>query len=244
MSLPLAAVMPLPLADFDQEMAHLKSQLHQTQDAVEPAVQAERARRLMSWLARSAVKLNFFLGVALVVSLGLNAFLAWHATHPVREYFGSDNGRIFPLIPMSHPYRKPPDVIQYAADSIRKSFTMDFNNWRDDLERVRTLYTPGGFKSFLDQLKESGFLETVRTKRMNMSLVSGGGVLIKDGLENGTYVWFVEFPIEVKLAGQTSELAAQKFKAIVRVERVPTLDSIEGIAIGQFVTKPWSGSTQ
>ncbi len=236
--------MPSAQSVVDQDLAHMQAQLHVSHDAVAPAVHAESARRLMSWLARSSVKLNFFLGSALVLSLGLSVFLAWHATHPVREYFGVDNGRIFPLIPQSHPYRKPPDVIQYATDAIRKSFTMDFNNWRDDLERVRMLYTPDGFKSFLAQLKESGFLETVRTKRMNMSLVSGGGVLIKDGVENGSYVWFVEFPIEVKLAGQTSEFAPQKFKAIVRVERVPTLDSIEGIAIGQFITKPWQGAGQ
>jgi intracellular multiplication protein IcmL len=218
-SLPAAAAHS-PHRALDEDFAHIKAQLRMSQDSVEPAVRAESARRLMSWLARSSVKLNFFLGTALVLSLGLNVFLGWYATHPVREYFGVDNGRIFPLIPQSHPYRKPPDVIQYATDAIRKSFTMDFNNWRDDLERVRTLYTTNGFKSFLTQLKESGFLESVRTKRMNMSLVSGGGVLIKDGVENGTYVWFVEFPIEVRLAGQTSEFAPQKFKAIVRVERV------------------------
>jgi intracellular multiplication protein IcmL len=225
-------------ADVSQEFSVLASQLHQTKDVVEPALRADASRRLMSWLARSSVKLNFILGAVVLLSLGLNGFLGWHAVHPVREYFGVDKGRIFPLIPMSHPYRNTADVIQYVRDTLTKSFTMDFSNWRTDLEDVRGRYTSGGFSSFIEQLKSSSVLESVRTKRMNMSLTAGSGVLVKSGLENGAYVWYVELPIEVKLAGQTSELAPQRFLATVRIERVPTLDSIEGIAIGQLITKP------
>lgn len=71
-----------------------------------------------------------------------------------------------------------------------------------------------------------------------MSITAGTGVLTKEGVENGVYVWYVEMPIEVKLSGQTSELPAQRFLATVRIERVSTLDSIEGIGVGQLVTKP------
>ena len=226
------------LNEASQELHDLAIQLHQTADAVEPAVRRDKDRKKIQSIAGSSVKLNFILAVALLGSVVGNSVLGWYAAHPDRQYFASDNGRIFPLIPMSRPYRKAADVIQFAKDTMNHSFTMDFLNWRQQLEDARSSYTKEGFKSFIASLQSSGVLDTVRTRRMNMSITSGTGVLIKEGIEDAVYVWYVEVPIEVKLAGQTSELPAQRFLATVRVERVSTLDSIDGIGVGQLVTKP------
>lgn len=216
----------------------IAKELHHTDDALMPAVRMEKDRKHIQFIAGSSIKLNFILSAALFLSVAANGALGWFAAHPVREYFGSDNGRIFPMIPMSRPYRKPADIIQYAKDSVNRSFTMDFLNWRQQLEDARHKYTRDGFKSFLDSLQSSGVLETVRNRRMNMSVTASTGVLSKEGVENGIYVWIVELPIEIKLSGQSSEVPPQRFIATVRVERVDTLDSIEGVGIGQLVTKP------
>lgn len=225
-------------AHADRQIADLAAGLHQTADAVEPAVRLEQDRRQLQFIARSSVKLNFILAIGLMVSVAVNGVLGWFAVHPDRQYFAADNGRIFPLIPMSAPYRKTADVIQYAKDTMNRSFTMDFVNWRQDLEDVRGCYTRDGFKSLIASLDASGVLATVRDRRMNMSITAGTGVLTKEGVEDGHYVWYVEMPIEVKLTGQTSELPAQRFLATVRVERISTLDNIGGIAVGQVVTRP------
>lgn len=224
--------------DANQDLARMANQLHRTEDAVAPMVRIERDRRHVQFLAGSSIKLNFVLATALLVSVLANGVLGWFAAHPDRQYFASDNGRIFPLIPMSQPYRKAADVIQYAKDTVNRSFTLDFLNWRQQLEDTRQSYTRDGFKSFIASLQTSGVLEMVRNRRMNMSGSTGTGVLTKEGVENGVYVWYVEVPIEVKLAGQSNELPAQRYLATVRVERVSTLDSIEGIGLGQVVTKP------
>jgi len=209
-----------------------------TNDGFASAVRMIRDRQHVQSLAGASIKMNFLLTAALMFSLILNGVLGWYATHPVREYFASDNGRIIALIPMSHPYRKTADIIQYARDEVTRSFTLDFLNYRSQLEGVRGSYTRDGFKSFLDNLQGSGMLEAVRKRRMNMSVSAGTGVLTKEGTENGVYVWIVELPIEIKLAGQTTELPSQRFIAIVRIERVSTLDSIEGVGIGQLITRP------
>lgn len=224
--------------DTDQSLAEMSGKLHRTEDAIAPAARVQRDRQHLQFIAGSSVKLNFMLAVALAVSILVNGLLGWFAVHPDRQYFASDNGRIFPLIPMSQPYRKAADVIQYAKDTMNRSFTLDFLNWRQQLEDTRQRYTRDGFKSFISSLQEAGVLDTVRNRRMNMSVTAGTGVLTKEGVENGVYVWFVEVPIEVKLAGQSNELPPQRFLATVRVERVSTLDAIEGIGVGQLVTKP------
>lgn len=220
------------------ELDAVMKQLHRTENAFAPAIRAEKDRRHIQAIAGASVKLNFILVGAVFLSILGNIFLGWYATHPVREYFASDNGRIFPLIPMSQPYRKTADVIQYAKETMNSSFTMDFLNWRSQLEDTRQRYTRDGFKSFLNSLKGSGVLDTVRERRMNMSISAGTGVLTKEGVEDGHYVWIIELPIEVRLSGQTSEMPAQHFLATIRVDRVSTLDSIEGIGVAQLITKP------
>lgn len=229
---------PASAASIDQALADALSQLHRTEDAVQPAVQAELSRRLMQWLARSSVKLNFLLAGGLVASVFLNVVLGFAAINPVREFFASDNGRLFPLIPLSRPYTKAPAVIQFAKDTLNESFTLDFSNYRAQLETVRPKYDREGYASFLEALKKSNILDLVTSKRMNVSASAGTGVLVKDGVENGVYVWYVEVPLELRLAGQMTEMPAQRFRATVRVTRVPTLDNVLGIAVGQLVTAP------
>lgn len=232
-----------PFASENRELinhiiSEVVSQVKQTSDAIEPAERVEKERRKVSFIAVSAVKMNYILGTGLLVALSLLCVTTWFAVHPLREYFASDNGRIFPMIPMSQPYRKPGDVIQFAKDTLTRSFTMDFENYRQDLEDNRSRYTRLGFKSYIDALQSAGILELVRQKRMNMSITAGTGVLVKDGIENGVYFWTIEVPIQIKLTGQLSELPTQRFLATVRVERIDTLDSIEGIGAAQLVTKP------
>lgn len=232
---------PVEEEDMDiakRDLEAILLRVHRTEDAIEPAVQTASERKHVQAIAGALVKLNFLVLIGLLLSLAGNLYLGWCATHPEREYFATDNGRLFPMIPLSRPYRKTADVIQYAKDTVNRSFTLDFLNFRQQLEDTRPSYTKAGFKSFLDSLKASGVLDSVRERRMNMSISSSTGVLTKEGVEGGHYVWFVELPIEVKLAGQTSELPAQRFLTTVRVERVSTLDSIEGIGVGQIVTKP------
>jgi len=222
----------------DALLDEILARLHRTSDAVAPATREEARRTRMQAFAEASVKINFILLAVLLVQSIVMLYLGWSVTHPDREYFAADNGRIIRMIPMSQPYRKTADVIQYAKEKVNRAFTMDFLGWRQQLEDVRSAFTRAGFKSFLDALAQSGVLSTVKEKRMNMSATAGTGVLVREGSENGVYYWLIELPVEVRLEGQSTRLPAQRFLTTVRIERVPTLDSIEGIGVGQLVTAP------
>ncbi len=222
----------------DEDLAEIVRRLAMTQDSMEVPVRLEKDRRFLSRVTGSSVKLNFVLSWGLIMSIGLNCALGYFAVHPVREYFATDNGRMFPMIPMSKPYRKTADVIQYATDTLNRSFTLNFQDYRQQLEDNRASWTREGFKSFLDNLQGSGVLASVKERRMNMSITAGTGVLVKEGLKDGVYYWVVQMPVEVKLVGQTNELPPQRYLATVRVERISTLDSIEGIGLSQLITRP------
>ena len=215
--------------------------VHETSDAIDPALRVVKDQYRWKFVADTSVRLNFILAVALLISVVANGLLGWQAFHPDRQYFASDNGRIFPLIPLSQPYRKAADVIQTARDTITRSFTLDFVNWRSQLEDVRKHYTRSGFKSVVKSLNTTGVLDTIKNRRMNMNITAGAGVITKEAVEEGRFTWYIEMPITVRLHGQTSKLPDQKFLALIRMERVPTLDSIDGIGISQLVTRPWKG---
>ena len=235
---PAIADAPTVRMDFQPEIDEVVRKLHGTADVVLPAVRADKSRRFLSWISRNAIKICLVLSAAVLVQSVAIVGLAWFAVHPFREYFATDRGRLFPLIPLGRPYRKPADVIQYAKETLERSFTLDFNNWRQQLEDVRYRYDTEGFKSLIAAMQQSGILAAVRERRMNMSITTGTGVLVKEGVENGVYTWYVEAPIEIKLAGQTTDMPSQRFKATVRIDRSSTLDNIEGIEAAQVITKP------
>lgn len=199
----------------------------------------EHSRQFVAKVASGVTKVSFVMGICLAGSIALNGYFAYQITNIKPEYFAStENGRIIPLIPLSEPVMSVADVIDFAQKSVRRSMTLDFLNFRSQLEDSRQYYTSDGFQSFIGSMSDSGILDTIRNGRYNMSTSTETGVLSRQGLIDGRRVYVVSFPIQVKLSGQTNEKPDQKFLATVRVERISTAIDTEGVAITQVVTEP------
>ncbi|MBU2708741.1 DotI/IcmL family type IV secretion protein [Zooshikella marina] len=226
------------LSTREEVLDEVRNVLTQTVNTVDPAAKANEERKRVAKVTTAAVKLNIILASVLLVSVSANCVFGWFAIHRERQYFAADNGRYTQLVPLNRPYRKVSGIIQYAKDTINRSFSLDFLNWRQQLEDVRPLYTKSGFKQYLDALEKGKYIKYLEKDLMNITITSSTGVVSKEGLVNGVYVWIIEIPIEVKVAGQSKQLTPQKFVAHVRVERVSTLESVGGISVGQIITKP------
>lgn len=224
--------------EYEQELLRLAKTLHQNVDAVDPMIRDQKDRKHLSNLSGSLAKSNMVLTWGLVASVALNGMLGWFAVHPDRQYFAADGTRVIQLVPLSEPYLKPADVIQFARDAINRSLTINFQQYRGQLEDAREDWTRDGFKQFLQELEARGYLDAIKTKRMNMSVTSGTGVIVSDRLIDGIWVRKVELPLEIKLSGQVTEQPAQNFIAVVTVTRIPTLDSLVGVALDNIVIKP------
>lgn len=211
--------------------------LHRSQDGLAPAVRAEQDRRKARSRDRERIGFSILSGVANVILVLIVAGQTWALAHQPRDYFALDGGRLIPMVPMSTPYRSSADVVSFARTTVERSFTLDFNNYRANLEDVRSRFTRNGFASYIESLKASGMLNTLE-KRMNLTSSAGVGVLVEEGEEDGSYVWVVRFPLTLKFVGQSSELPEQRLLATVRVNRIATAESVEGIGVAQIVTKP------
>ncbi len=226
------------MVDMTPELRQAIAQVTQSADAVAPAVAAEKQRtKLLKWTG-GILRSNYLLSASVFGLVVINSVSLYFSLNPVREYFAVDNGRLLPIVPLSAPYRTSPQVIQYVSSTLNEALALDFLNWRADQERVRGRFSKNGFASYLKALEDSGILDSVRKKRMNLTNSTFTGVITWEGLNEGVYTWIVQVPVELRLVGQNTELPTQRFLATVRVSRTSTLDSTEGIALEQIVTAP------
>lgn len=198
-----------------------------------------QSRKMVSQVASGITKTSFILSVALAGSIAVNGYLVWKVANLEPRYFAStDDGRIIPLIPLDEPTLSVADVIDFSQKATRRSMTLDFLNYRSQLEDSRHYFTDAGFDSFLGTMSESGILDSIRNGRFNMSASTDTGVLAQQGVLNGRRVYIINFPLTLKLSGQTTDRPDQRFMATVRVERISTAIDAQGVAITSIVTEP------
>lgn len=173
-----------------------------------------------------------------MVIAGLSLLVAVLAIilQPKPEYFAStQDGRVVPLTPLSEPLMNHDAILLFATTAAQKSFVLDFNNYRGQLQGVRSYYTNAGYKSFMDSLESSGLISKITTKRMVASAVPVEAPIIeKEGVAGGIYYWIVGMPVAIMLQGQSERLPMNVLLRL-RIERLPTVDNPRGIGVGQMV---------
>ncbi|MBI6605257.1 MULTISPECIES: DotI/IcmL family type IV secretion protein [Pseudomonas] len=225
-------------AAYERELMAIAEKLHQNKDAVDPIARDLEDRKQLAKHTSSIVKSNLVLSWGLGISICLNCVFGWFVMHPHYVYFAADGLRIVRLVPLNEPYITDAEAIQFAREALNRSMTINFTDYRQQLEDVRGDWTKRGFAQYLEQLQSAGYLDLVKTKRMNMTVTTETGVLVKSEMVDGVLVRHIEVPIEIKLVGQTTDLQPKRFIAKVPVARIPTLDSIVGVGLDGIVTTP------
>lgn len=222
-------------------MGQKEHTLHKSHDDIDPVTSMIQDSEEQRSIARSSLKVSCILGYALAVSVTVNLYLGYAAVNHYVRYFAFDHGRLTDMHPLNKPYYTPADVIQFGSDTLINTLSLDFVNWRHQLEMARPDFSTKGFASMIKQLQANGMLDLVKKQRMNMTVTAGTGVLTKQGIEDGAFTWVIETPITIKLAGQTSQLADQKFIATMHIHQVDPALKPQGIEVTLLVTRPARG---
>lgn len=195
-----------------------------------------------------ALKLRWslLLNVLLAAALAPSAWtLAWKALNPPEpEYFAtSADGRIIPLAPISEPYVPQEALLTWVAQAVNQSYTLDHVHRKEQLSRMRELFTAAGFANHRKALEESGLWEAVGERRLVTQVVTAAPpVVINQGVLARRYAWKLEAPIKISYQGASSISLPQNNVAEVLVVRMPTHVVPRGYAIHQLVTRPAGGS--
>lgn len=191
---------------------------------------------------RWSLLLNVLLSAALVPSVWVHVWKALHPPEP--EYFAtSADGRITPLVPISEPYVPQEALLTWVSQAVTQAYTFDHVHQKEQLSRMRELFTAQGFESHRKALEESGLWEAVSQRRLITQVVTAAPPLVTNqGVLARRYAWRLEVPIKISYQGGSSVSLPQSNTVEVLVVRMPTNVIPRGYAIHQLVTAP--GGTQ
>lgn len=151
-----------------------------------------------------------------------------------------DEMRVQPAVPLDKPYLSTPDLLQWVADVVPKSFILDFNFYNDQLTTISKNFTPNGWKAFLNQLNIYANYNNVQAYKLFVtSTPSAAPSILREGVisESGKYGWLVQMPIAINYAGLKPP-ANVNVTLQVLVVRVPTLNNLIGVGIDNVIQAP------
>lgn len=181
---------------------------------------------------------NLLLGIALATSAFGNV---WTLSHPpLPEYFATTaDGRVIPLVAISEPYVPQEVLLTWVTQAVTQAYTFDHVHQKQQLSRMRELFTARGFDSHRKALEESGLWTAVAERRLVTQVAAPAPPLVTNqGVLGYRYVWRLEVPIKLSFQGASNVSLPQDNIAEVLVVRVPTNELPRGYAIHQLVTRP------
>lgn len=211
--------------------------------APDPAVLAEAVRTMQKSEQRAAllprmIKLSFNTSFALILSLLGNGIQYWRSATVERQYFATDNGRLVRLAPTSQPGWSQNEVMAFGSETLTSAFNLDFVHYRSQISSLSPRFSDGGFNGYVNALQTSNILDAIKKERMNLTGTVGAGVLVRQGrLSNGTWFWTFQYPVSLRLVGQTTSRPEQTFTFEITLQRVDPRLKPAGIEIRQMISR-------
>lgn len=190
-----------------------------------------------SFYRDSYFKVMFVLLLSITINFGLSSTVIFMVLHPPKPKFfaTSINGRITPLFPLEEPNQSDSAVLQWANQAAIAAYTYNFVNYRQELEAASGYFTENGWNEFIEALRSSTTLKTVRQKKLIVSAVATRApIILQKGALAGRYAWRIQMPILITYQS-ASELTNVNSVVTMLVTRISTLQSIRGIGITQFI---------
>lgn len=197
-----------------------------------------RVENDLVWHKELARRLSYaLLGVSAVWVVTL-ILLIWKAFIPVRPvYFAATpDMRIVRLVPLDQPFISNSGLLDWAVQTVTATLGFDFENYRRELERVRSDYTPQAFDQVVQALINSGIMDKVRKDRLAINTVpTASPIIAASGIIDGRYAWKISFPIIITYQGSTGVVGSQKAIVNMIVMRQNTIEYPKGVAITQLI---------
>ncbi|MFA0921437.1 hypothetical protein ALP73_01117 [Pseudomonas coronafaciens pv. garcae] len=200
------------------------------------ALNAQRERELGAAFAHRCLTALIWTGSGLVLAIVVIGLLGWQVAHPKVKYFTTENGRIIPVKPKDEPAFSDSDVSAFGADTIRRSFTLDFNHYKDQISNVKDDYDDQGFAGYYKALNSSNILASIKDQRMNLSVDVGPGRITAKGRQGDVDAWEYQYPVTLKLDGQVTGSPAQRFIFTQRIQSTDVEKKNKGLEIVQLIT--------
>lgn len=187
----------------------------------------DRYYQILRWIV--------LLAISAVVFTVVLAYMNMKQSQP-NYYATTTSGQTIPLHPLGEPVVTNKYILQWASIATRKALNLDFVNYESQLNSVQSYFTVGGWNKFKIALKTSGLLNTVISKKLEMSaVVSGAPLIVNRSVFHGRFTWTIQLPVLITFTS-ASENKKSSWIVTMDVQRVPVLDTAAGIQISNFIT--------
>jgi len=196
----------------------------------------QEERTLGAKFANKCLRLLMWCIGALILMTMLCGYLAWCVAHPDIKYFKTEGGKIIEIYPLDKPSHEETDVAAFGAETIRKSFTLNFVHYKNQMTELVGRYSEKGYEDYYKALNASNVLSSVKDKRMNLDPEVGPGVIYSRGRINGVFTWEFQYPVTLKLQGQQTSSPAQRYIFTQRIQQVDPREKAVGLEVTQIIT--------
>jgi intracellular multiplication protein IcmL len=180
------------------------------------------------------VKIVFY---ALMCNIFIMVAVFWNYIFPpTPDYFSTSiNGKTEKLVALNEPNTSDHVIIQWATLATIASYSYDFVNYENQLEKASQFFTPDAWNAFINALEDGNTLDSVISKKLVVNAVATkSAVILEKGVLNGTYSWKIQIPILVTYQS-ARELTPVNLVVTLLVNRMSTRFSVKGIGIRSFV---------
>lgn len=124
-----------------------------------------KANQLNVEFTRKSLTANVWQGASQFVAMIIIGCLVYAVLHPPVKYFATQDGRIIPLHPTNKPAYSDTDVIDFGNRVISEAFTLDFVNYRSQMNKLIPRFSDAGFQSYYTALTQSNILSAIKDKK-------------------------------------------------------------------------------
>jgi len=183
---------------------------------------------------RRVMKLLLIMSIIMVILVLILAYLFTHRPEP-RYFATTQSGRILRLIPLNQPMLSSEALLSWASQVAMSAYTYNFANYRQKIQTQEINFTGDAWQQFLQQLKDSGNIQAVDQRKINVNgVVSGSPVIVYQGMLKGRYAWKVQVPLLVTFVS-ASDRFQKNYMVTMVIVRVSTVQNQNGVAVAQFV---------
>ncbi|EDH7675705.1 DotI/IcmL/TraM family protein [Salmonella enterica] len=155
------------------------------------------------------------------------------------KYFASSpDGKITPMVALDSPVINDNGIKLFTRDTLYDVLNLDFDTWRQDLEKGRVGFIDKGLGNLITAVKDAGIIAIMEKDRVNLRTEFSTPIISQKGLKNKVATWVVQIPITYNFVGQNTTSKPLKFILIATVQAVDNKTSPKGVAISQVVTVP------
>lgn len=173
--------------------------------------------------------------VSLVFNAAMAVIVSWLWAEKIPPvYFPTDpSGGLLKELPLNQPVFSDDEVKNFAIKASKAITSLDYLNYRGDLQGARKYFTDRGFDNYIRALDDSRNLETVLDQRLVSRGELAGKVNIRNAKAGGRHVWYIDVPMNIRYQNQNLKIV-QPVTLHILVGRVPTTVALKAMQIAQI----------